>query len=92
MGTHRKQGKEVEKRTIARAKMQKHLWEKIREEADISGISDKILSTAVLNLTLKDVFTISPDLIIEWFRVKQVPILGSMKEKDLKEVFEIYVI
>ena len=47
----RKKGKEVEKCTVARAKMQKHLWEKIREGADISGINDKILSTIVPNLT-----------------------------------------
>src|SRR5258705_5369218 len=43
----KEKGKEVEKRVSAKNKAQKHLWEKIREEADINKISEKILETAV---------------------------------------------
>src|SRR5258705_2970154 len=86
----KEKGKEVEKRTSAKTKAQKHLWEKIREEADINKISEKILETAVPNLTLKEVLSISPDLITEWFGVKRVPSV-PLKEKDLKEVFEVCV-
>ena len=40
---------------------------------------------------LKDVFTISPDLITEWSGEKKMPALGLVKEKDLKKVFEVCI-
>ena len=86
-----KEAPEVNKRP-AKAKAQSHLWEKLRAEADVSKISQKILegTGTVPNLTLKDILAISPDLISEWFGVKRVPVLGGgpgIKEKDLREQF-----
>ena len=66
------------------------LWEKIRMEGDIAKISNKILDETVLNLTFKDILAILPDLITEWFRIKKVPSV-PLKEKDLKEAFEVCV-
>jgi hypothetical protein len=66
------------------------LWEKIRTEGDVTKISKKILDQTVPNLTLKEILAISPDLITEWFGVKKVPSV-PLKEKDLKEAFEVCV-
>ena len=47
------------------------LWEKVRTEGDITKVSNKILEGTIPNLTLKEVLSISPDLITEWFGVKK---------------------
>ena len=65
----------------------KPFWEDIRKDADVLGISDKLLTT-VVPITLKELLPISPDLISNWFGVKRVPSLPA-KEKDLKEAFEV---
>ena len=66
------------------------LWEKIRMEGDIAKISNKILDETVPNLILKQILAILPDLITEWFGIKKVPSV-PLKEKDLKEAFEICI-
>src|SRR5258705_6513231 len=50
-------------------------------------INDKLMET-VVPIKLKELLSILPDLISHWFRVKRVPPL-QMKEKDLKEAFEV---
>ena len=62
-------------------------WEELRKGADVSDINDKLLET-VIPITLKELLSISPDLISHWFGNKRVPPLQS-KEKDLKEGFEV---
>ena len=57
---------------------------------DIAKISNKIVDETVPNLTLKEILAISLDLITKWFGVKKVPSV-PLKEKDLKEAFEVYV-
>ena len=66
------------------------LWEKIRMEGDIAKINNKILDEMVPNLTLKEILAISPDLMTEWFGIKNVSSV-PLKEKDLKEAFEVCV-
>src|SRR5258705_158259 len=53
-------------------------------------ISRNILDKTVPNVTLKEILAISADLITEWFGVKKVPSI-PLKEKDLKEAFEVCV-
>ena len=42
----------------------------------------------VVPIKLKELLSISPDLIWHWFRVSRVPPL-QIKEKDLKEAFKV---
>ena len=63
----------------------KPIWEEIRKNADISDISDKLLKTVVLGITLKELLSVSLDLISHCFGVKRVPSL-LIREKGLKEV------
>lgn len=62
-------------------------WEELKNRADVSNINEKLLET-VIPITLKELLSISPDLIAHWFGVKRVPPL-QLKEKDLKEAFEV---
>src|SRR5258706_13597028 len=62
-------------------------WEELRKEANIMTINDKLMET-VVPIKLKELLSISPDLISHWFGVKRVPPL-QVKEKDLKEAFEV---
>src|SRR5258705_5070975 len=62
-------------------------WEELRKEANITTINDKLMET-VIPIELKELLSISPDLISHWFGVKRVPPL-QLKEKDLKEAFEV---
>src|SRR5258706_7507093 len=62
-------------------------WEELRKEANITTINDKLMET-VVPIKLKELLSISPDLISHWFGVKRVPPL-QVKEKDLKEAFEV---
>ena len=59
----------------------------MRKEANITTINDKVIDT-VVSIKLKELLSILPDLISHWFRVRRVPPL-QMKEKDLKEAFEV---
>src|SRR5258705_12126580 len=69
-------------------------WEELRKGADVAGINDKLLETVIPSITLKELLSISPDLISHWFGVKRVPAIGGgpgsgIKENDLKEAFEV---
>src|SRR5258706_6955022 len=96
MDTDRNMGKNVDKckgkdKDAEKRKVKTQpLWEKIRVEADVTKITDKILEGTVPNLTLKEILSISPELITQWFGIKKVPRLG-VKEKDLKEAFEVCI-
>ena len=50
-------------------------------------INDKLIET-VVPIKLKELLSVSPDLISHWFGVKRMPPL-QVKEKDLKEAFEV---
>ena len=62
-------------------------WEELRKEANVTTINDKLMET-VVSIKLKELLSVLPDLISHWFGVKRVPPL-QVKEKDLKEAFEV---
>ena len=59
----------------------------MRKKANVTTINDKLIDT-VVSIKLKELLSISPDLILYWFGVRRVPPL-QIKEKDLKEVFKV---
>ena len=62
-------------------------WKDLRSKADVSNSNEKLRET-VIPITLKELLSISPDLISHWFGLKRVPLL-QLREKDLKEAFEV---
>ena len=62
-------------------------WQELRKEANVRTINDKWMDT-IIPIKLKELLSVSQDLISHWFGVKRVPLL-QVKEKDLKEAFEV---
>ena len=52
-------------------------WEELRKEANVTTINDKFMET-VVPIKLKELLSVSPDLISHWFGVKRVPPLNTL--------------
>jgi len=57
------------------------IWNQLRESIDIGELSKRTLDAPVPGVTVRELLSISPDLIQQWFGVKRVPPIKS-KEQD----------
>jgi len=57
------------------------MWSQLRESIDIGELSKRTLDALVPGVTVRELLSISPDLIQQWFGVKRVPPIKS-KEQD----------
>jgi len=57
------------------------MWSTLRESVDIGELSKRTLDAPVPGVTVRELLSISPDLIQQWFGVKRVPPLKG-KEPD----------
>jgi len=57
------------------------MWNQLRESIDIGELSKRTLDAPVPGVTVRELLSISPDLIQQWFGVKHVPPIKN-KEPD----------
>jgi len=57
------------------------MWSQLRESIDIGELSKRTLDAPVPGVTVRELLSISPDLIQQWFGIKRVPPIKS-KEPD----------
>jgi len=58
------------------------MWNTLRESVNIGELSKRTLDAPVPGVTVRELLSISPDLIQQWFGVKRVPPLKAGKEPD----------
>jgi len=58
------------------------MWNTLRESVNIGELSKRTLDAPVPGVTVRELLSISPDLIQQWFGVKRVPPLEAGKEPD----------
>ena len=74
--------KDLTKPVVEKTKPQhEKMWNQLRESIDISELSKRMLDTLVPGVTVRELLSISPDLIQQWFGVKCVPPIKN-KEPD----------
>jgi len=58
------------------------MWNTLRDSVDIGVLSRRTLDAPVPGVTVRELLSISPDMIQQWFEVKRVP---ALKKKPLKK-------
>ena len=58
---------------------QDKLWATLRESVNLDELSKRTLDAPVPGVTVRELLSISPDLIQQWFGIKRVPPLGKDK-------------
>lgn len=62
---------------------QDKLWATLRESVNLEELSKRTLDAPVPGVTVRELLSISPDLIQQWFGIKRVPPLGKEKPDAL---------
>ena len=58
------------------------LWSTLRETVNLDELSKRTLDAPVPGVTVRELLSISPDLMQQWFGIKKVPPLSKGVEKS----------
>ena len=62
---------------------QDKLWATLQESVNLDELSKRTLDALVPEVTVRELLSISPDLIQQWFGIKRVPLLVKDKPNAL---------